>query len=267
MNISQVISFYKTYIGPAADILIIAYLVYQMYRLLTKTQAMQLARGTILLALIWVVAYVMQLSTLLWILNLLAPGIVIALAIIFQPELRKVFIRLGQGAIFRKGSQQKTTKFDVILNAAEILARKKRGALIVFQRFINLNDVIDKGTRIDALISSSLLLTIFEYNTSMHDGAVVIKGDRLLAAGCFLPVSEQQDIKRSFGSRHRAALGLSETSDAVVLVVSEETGALSLAYESKLYYNLTVPAVKKRLMQLIEDKELTEPDEEFHEAE
>jgi diadenylate cyclase len=101
----------------------------------------------------------------------------------------------------------------------------------------------------------------------MHDGAVVIKGDRLLAAGCFLPVSEQQDIKRSFGSRHRAALGLSETSDAVVLIVSEETGALSLAYESKLYYNLSVSAVKKRLMQLIEDKELTEPDEEFHEAE
>jgi len=261
------VAFYKTYIAPAADILILAVLIYQLYRLLTRTQAIQLARGTIFLALIWVVAYVMQLSTLLWILNLLAPGIVIALAIIFQPELRKVFMRLGQGAIFKRQGVQKTTKFDVILNAAEILAQKRRGALIVFQRYISLTEIIEKGTKIDGLLSSQILLSIFEYNTPLHDGAVVIKGDRILAAGCFLPVSEQQDIKRSFGSRHRAALGLSEVSDAVILIVSEETGALSLAYESKLFYNLSAYAIKKRLIQLIEDKDLAVNDEEFYEAE
>lgn len=267
MNVSSILAFYKTYIGPAADIIILALLIYQLYRLLTRTQAIQLARGTVFLALIWVVAYIMQLSTLLWILNLLAPGIVIALAIIFQPELRKVFIRLGQGALFRKQAQYKPTKFDVILNAAEILAQKRRGALIVFQRYISLADIIDKGIKIDGMLSPSLLLSIFEFNTPLHDGAVVIKGDRILAAGCFLPVSEQQDIKRSFGSRHRAALGLSEVSDAVVLIVSEETGALSLAYESKLFYNLSVTAVKKRLMQLIEDRDLVASDEEQYEAE
>jgi diadenylate cyclase len=111
---------------------------------------------------------------------------------------------------------------------------------------------VERGTRIDGEVSSALILSIFEYDTPLHDGAVIVKEGRILAAGCFLPLSEQRDIKRSFGTRHRAALGLTEGADAVVLIVSEETGAMSLAYDARLYYNLSLPALRKRLGQLLD---------------
>lgn len=237
---------------PALDIIIIAYLIYGTYRLLIKTQAMQLAKGAALLVVVYAGAFFLRLATLSWILNLLAPGLVIALAIIFQPELRKIFIKLGQGGLFRRGQGPRSTQLDAILHAAEILAEKRRGALLVFVRYVALDDIVDRGTKIDAEVSSALILSIFEFDTPLHDGALIIKEGRIVAAGCFLPLSEQRDIKRSFGTRHRAALGLTEGADAVVLVVSEETGAVSLAHDARLYYNLSPNALRKRLGQLLD---------------
>lgn len=237
---------------PTLDIVIIAYLIYGTYRLLIKTQAIQLAKGAALLVLVYAGAFFLRLDTLSWILSLLAPGLVIALAIIFQPELRKIFIRLGQGGIFRRGQGPRSTQLDAILHAAEILAEKRRGALLVFVRYVALDDIVERGTKIDGEVSSALILSIFEYDTPLHDGALIIKEGRIVAAGCFLPLSEQRDIKRSFGTRHRAALGLTEGADAVVLVVSEETGAISLAYDARLFYNLSPTALRKRLGQLLE---------------
>ncbi len=237
---------------PALDIAILAYLIYGTYRLLIKTQAVQLAKGAALLVVVYAGAFFFKLETLSWVLNLLAPGLVIALAIIFQPELRKIFIKLGQGGIFKRGQGPRSTQLDAILHAAELLAEKRRGALLAFVRFVALDDIVERGTRIDGEVSSALILSIFEYDTPLHDGALIIKEGRIVAAGCFLPLSEQRDIKRSFGTRHRAALGLTETADAVVLIVSEESGAISLAYDARLYYNLSLPALRSRLGQLLD---------------
>jgi diadenylate cyclase len=252
MSINAVAAFFNAWARPTLDILILAYLIYSTYRLLIKTQAVQLARGAALLVIVYAMAFFLKLDTLSWVLNLLAPGLVIALAIIFQPELRKIFIKLGQGGFFRRGNAPRSTQLDSILHAAEILSGKRRGALVVFTRFVALEDIVERGTRIDGELSTSLLLSIFEFDTPLHDGAVIIKEARIAAAGCFLPLSQQQDIMSSFGTRHRAALGISEESDAVVLVVSEESGALSLVYDARLYYDLPMPELRRRLTRLLD---------------
>ena len=133
-----------------------------------------------------------------------------------------------------------------------MLSKQRRGMLVVFTRHTKMNDIVETGTKLNADLSSSLLLTIFAFNTTLHDGACIIQGGKIVAAGCFLPLSEQYDIKKTFGTRHRAALGISEVTDAVVLVVSEESGAISLAYDSRLHYNLTMPELTKTLENLLE---------------
>ena len=252
MNVAAIGQFLATYVRPALDVLVLAYILYRTYAILVKTQAIQLVKGALVLAAVYGIALFLQLSTVAWILNILAPGLVIALAIVFQPELCKLVLRLGQGSFLRGGARPRVTQIEAALTAAEILASQRRGALIVFARSVGLKNIIDTGTRIEGLLSSSLIVTIFGHDTPLHDGAVVVQDGRVAGAGCFLPLSEQQDIRKSFGTRHRAALGLSEESDAVVLVVSEETGALSLAYESKLYYGLSLDQVRRRLGELLE---------------
>ncbi len=251
MNPQVVIAFFLTYVSPVLDIGLLAFLVYKAYQILVKTQAIQLVIGALSMAVIYVVAVVLRLSTLQWVLNIMAPGLLIAVAIVFQPELRKIFMRIGQGSFFRPGRKKRYTLVEAALNAAELLSGKRRGALLVFARTVGLKNIIDTGTRLDAEISSSLIQTVFEFDTVLHDGAMVIQDGRIVAAGCLLPLSEQQDIRRSFGTRHRAALGISEEADAVVLVVSEETGALSLAYDAKLFYNLPVSTIQRRLAELL----------------
>jgi diadenylate cyclase len=138
------------------------------------------------------------------------------------------------------------------MTAAEILSQQRRGALVVFPRRTNIRSVIDTGTRINAEISSSRIVTIFEFDGPLHDGAMIIQNGHIVAAGCFLTLSDQQDIRKSFGTRHREALGMSEQSDAVILVVSEETGAISLVYDSKLYYDLSPIEVTRKLKELLD---------------
>jgi diadenylate cyclase len=161
-------------------------------------------------------------------------------------------MHLGQGRLFRNNRQPKASQIEASVTACEVLSHMKRGALIVFSRNVGLKEVIDKGIRLDAILSPSLLVSIFAHDNPLHDGAAVIQEGKIAAAACFLPLSDQQDIKKSFGSRHRAALGITEESDAVVIVVSEETGALSLAYDSKLYYGLDGDQLRARLARLLE---------------
>lgn len=241
-------------IRPVLDILILAFLVYKGYELLVKTQAIQLVKGAGLLVLLYGFAYFFRLSTLQWILNLLAPGLFIALAIVFQPELRKIIMRLGQTELFHINSKQRMSQIDAAVTAADLLAKQKRGALMVFPRKINIKSIIDTGTRLNAELSTSLIVTIFAYDGPLHDGAIIIQNGHIIAAGTFLPLSEQQDIRKSFGTRHRAALGVSEQTDAVVLVVSEETGAISLAYEGRLYYDLSLIEILQTMKKLLEDQ-------------
>ncbi|MDR1588518.1 MAG: diadenylate cyclase CdaA [Treponema sp.] len=244
-------SFYDL-IRPILDVAILAFLLYKAYELLVKTQAVQLVKGAAFLALVYGIAFFFKLTTLQWILTIIGPGLFIAIAIVFQPELRKIIIRLGQGEFFRPDTKPHIGQLEAVVTAAEILAQQKRGMLVVFPRRINIKNIIDTGTRMYAEISSSLIVTVFEFDGPLHDGAMIIQSGKIIAAGCFLPLSEQQDIRKSFGTRHRASLGMSEQSDAVVLVVSEETGAISLAYDAKLYYDLSSIEVSRKLKELLD---------------
>lgn len=249
------------FIRPVLDIGIITFLLYKSYQLITKTNAIQLIRAAVVVVLSYAVAVILQLRTLLWIFSVIAPGLMMAFAIVFQPELRKVFLKLGQAEWFTFGSRAKHSYVDSVLIAAEMLSKQKRGMLAVFMRRTKLDNILSTGTRLNADLSSSLLVTIFGHNTPLHDGACFIQGGKILAAGCFLPVSEQYDIKKTFGTRHRAALGLCEVSDCVVLVVSEETGAYSLAYDSKLHYDLTMDQVTRileRQLDITPDQQIIE---------
>jgi diadenylate cyclase len=239
-------------IRPLLDVAILAFLLYKAYDLLVKTQAVQLIKGAGFLALFYGIAYLFKLTTLQWLLTILAPGLFIAIALVFQPELRKIFIRLGQGELFRPDSKPRIGQLEAVITAAEILSQERRGALVVFPRRINIKSIAETGTRINGEISSSLIVAIFEFDGPLHDGAMIIQNGRITAAGCFLPLSEQQDIQKSFGTRHRASLGMSEQSDAVILVVSEETGAISLAVDGKLHYDLSPIEVQRRLRELLD---------------
>lgn len=264
MDFNILTTIFTAYVRPVLDVLLLAFLIYNTYQILVKTQAIQLVKGILLLAGIYAGAFFLQLSTVTWILGIVAPGLVIGLAIIFQPELRKIFMHLGQGRLFRTSKQPRASQIEASVTACEVLSQTKRGALLVFSRNVGLKEVIDKGIKLDAILTTSLLVTIFAHDNPLHDGAAIIQDGRISAAACFLPLSDQQDIKKSFGSRHRAALGITEESDAVVLVVSEETGALSLAYDSKLYYGLSGEQLRARLARLLEGDEMETAEEEKH---
>ncbi|MCL2763807.1 MAG: diadenylate cyclase CdaA [Treponema sp.] len=240
------------FIRPVLDVALLAFILYKGYELLEKTQALPLVKGAGFLALVYGIAFLFNLTTLQWVLTMIAPGLFIAIAIVFQPELRKIFMRLGQTDFFRPSTTVHIGKLDAVITAAELLSRRRRGMLAVFPRKINLKNIIETGTKINAEISSSLIVALFEFDGPLHDGAMVIQHGKIAAASCFLPLSERQDIRKNFGTRHRASLGMAEQSDAVVLIVSEETGAMSLAYDAKLYYDLTPAEVTRKLMDLLD---------------
>lgn len=253
---------FKDIIRPFLDIVILSFLIYQMYKILIQTRALQLLKGAMLIVVIYAAAFILELDTLRWIMNALATVIVVVLAVVFQPELRSIFTKIGQRDWFKSSSGAKPRQIESVLNAVDVLAGRRRGALIVFSRKMGLKNIIDTGTQLDSELSSSLILTIFSYDTPLHDGAVIVHNGRMTSAGCFLPLSEQTDIRRSFGTRHRAALGLAEETDAVVLIVSEETGAISLAYDANLYYDLSIEELRRKLKYLLNSREETAQVEE-----
>lgn len=252
----------RSVVLPALDILVLTFLIYKGYQVLVQTRAVPLIKGSVLVLLTYGLAVFLNLSTLRTILDLVAPSLVIALAVIFQPELRKIFTRMGQGRILQLSAGSQFEELDAVMSAAEVLAYRRRGALVVFVRNVGQKNIIESGTRLDAQVTSALLLTLFSHDTALHDGAAVIDEGKLVAAGCFLPLSEQQDIRRSFGTRHRAALGLAEESDAVILVVSEESGAISLAYDGNLFYDVGINEARRQLTELLGLQTIAEVEEE-----
>ena len=237
---------------PVLDVVIMTFLLFKAYQIIIKTNGVQIIRAGVIVALSYAVAMLLKLSMLLWLLKFIAPGLMICFAIVFQPELRKIFLKLGQSDWFAFGTRSRHTYVDSVIIAAEMLSKQRRGMLAVFVRHTKMDDIMDTGTRINADLSSSLLVTIFGHDTPLHDGACFIQAGKVVSAGCFLPLSEQYDIRKTFGTRHRAALGLSEQTDAVVLVVSEESGAISLAYDSHLHYDLTSDQLTKILENLLD---------------
>lgn len=238
------------------DIALVAVTIYYVLRLLRGTRAIQLIKGLLILGVLIVFAGTLNLVAFNWLLRqALLPG-VIALIILFQPELRLALEQIGRGHILGAGltslrREQITRLVDELAQSASQLARERVGGLIVIEREVGLNDVIQTGRRLEALASADLLRTIFYPGTPLHDLATVIRGDRVVAAGCLLPLTERRDVRGLLGTRHRAALGLTETTDAVVIVISEETGAISLAVDGKLFGNLTADVLRQRLLGIL----------------
>lgn len=238
------------------DIFLIALIVYQLLKVLKETRAMQLVKGIFILFLILQVSSWAHLTTLNYLLrNAMQVGM-FAIVVIFQPELRNLLEKMGRSNVGRlidvatgksAGGDDDDYAISEIVAASANMSSTKTGALIVIERETKLGDVIRTGTLLDAEVSSALLENIFFPKTPLHDGAVIIRGDRIHTAGCFLPLTSNTNLSRDLGTRHRAALGISEASDAIVVVVSEETGKISIAINGSLTRNLTEASLKTAL--------------------
>jgi diadenylate cyclase len=239
------------------DVAIVTVLVYQILLLIRGTRAVQLALGLAVLILVYTASRLLNLHTLQWVLSGLPVVIPLALLVIFQPELRRMLEQLGRGGVLVSGLGRTLGREEIIrlvndvARACRILSGRRTGALIVLERRTGLNDIIESGIKVDAVVTVQLLVTTFFPNTPLHDGAVLIRGDRLVAASCLLPLSENPHLSRTLGTRHRAALGMTETTDAIAVVVSEETGRISLARDGHLTRGLSEEELKVALLEIL----------------
>ena len=230
------------------DIVVVAYFLYRVYLMLKNTRAATLVKGLLVLVGFMIICRAVNLHVISWLLEKSMTVIMVALPVVFQPELRRALEQIGRGKLFRKGSeldeQELNAMLDDVANATKAMSASKVGALMVFERATGLVERIETGVPIDGVVSSGLIQNIFVKDTPLHDGAVIIRGNRIVAACCLLPLTENRNLSQELGTRHRAALGMSEQSDAMVLVVSEETGAISIARNGELMRYLTVEDVK-----------------------
>ncbi|KUK08333.1 MAG: Uncharacterized protein XD49_1626 [Caldanaerobacter subterraneus] len=253
-------------INDIVDILIIAYVLYRLILVIHKTRAEQLLKGLAVLIIITKLSEWLQLRTVNYILrNAMTVG-VIALLIVFQPELRRGLESLGRSGFlgknfffFNEDEKDMSEVIGEICDAVQYLSRSKIGALIVIERETGLNEIIETGIAMDSKISSELLINTFIPNTPLHDGAVIIRGDRIMAAGCFLPLTDNQNLSSELGTRHRAGLGVTEISDAIAIIVSEETGIISLAQNGRLSRHLDPKTLKEVLSSILDVKENKKP--------
>ncbi len=232
------------------DILIVAYIAYKAIKLVRETRAGQLVKGVAVLVALLPLSQWLRLNTINYILrNTLQVGLV-ALLVIFQPELRRALEKVGRsnfGKILNSSNSDIDNMIDEIAEAADFMSKEKIGALMVFERDTKLGEVLNSGTELSAKVSSSLLINIFIPNTPLHDGAVVISEGVIKSAACILPLTQNDTLSRELGTRHRAALGVTENSDCVVVVVSEETGKISFAENGDMTRNLSVTSLKNML--------------------
>lgn len=245
------------HVSNVFEIIILAVLIYEFIAWVKTTRAFTLLKGIIVLLIFWLLAYIFNFTTILWLGGKIINFAIIALVVIFQPELRKALEQLGQKRFFSKilpfaekkdkGERFSDKTVNELVKTCFELSKTKTGALIVVEQEILLTEYEKTGIPIDALISSQLLINIFEHNTPLHDGAVIIRGDRIVAATCYLPLSDNMSISKELGTRHRAALGISEVTDTMTLVVSEETGAVSIAIAGELFRNIDADYLKSKL--------------------
>lgn len=241
-------------VGPIEiiDVLLVAIIFYQLLKLVRGTQAIQLIVGLVVLVMIGVAASALNLILLGWLFKNAAPFIVIAVIVLFQPELRRILDQVGRighlGRPFTAFSEQLTARgIAEAIRAAERLSARRTGALVAFEREVGLEDYAATGVRINGEVSSEFLQSIFFPNSPLHDGAVIIRGNTILAAGCLLPLPEEGTVRERLGTRHRAAIGLSLASDALIVVVSEETGSISVVENGTITRNLDAEGLRRRL--------------------
>ncbi len=241
---------WKESIKDIIDILIVTYIMYQLILLVRGTRAVQLLKGILFLVVIWAVSTWFDLYTLKWLMNQMFTFGVVAIFIIFQPELRRALEQLGRGKLFGRSSaddEEINKLIGEMIKALNYLSRKKIGALIVFERETGLNEYTESGIKTQAVVSSELLINIFIPNTPLHDGAVIIQNKQIASAACYLPLSENPFISKELGTRHRAAIGVSEVTDAVTVVVSEETGQISLAINGQVVRDIKEESLISKL--------------------
>lgn len=259
-NLSQILSMANLTITwvDVIEILIISFLVYHVLMWIKSTRAWNLFKGIMVILIFVLLAAFFQMSTILWIAeNTLSVGL-IALVIIFQPELRNALENiggkniLGNIFVFNKTVEEKFSNhtIDELVKAVFAMGKVKTGALIVIEDEIVLDEYIRTGIDVDAIVSSQLLINIFEKNTPLHDGAIILRGDRIVSATCYLPLSDSLSLSKELGTRHRAAIGVSEVSDSLTIVVSEETGRVSVAYRGEIFRNLDADGLRGKLQQL-----------------
>ncbi|MBR3281642.1 MAG: diadenylate cyclase CdaA [Clostridia bacterium] len=234
------------------DIIIVVFLFYKGYKILKNTRAMQLIKGIIVLIVLNILSskYVFDLYFLHSILDYFMQYGIILIAVIFQPELRKALEQVGNTNIrkwFDLEDEETITCIPEVAKAAKAMSATKTGMLVVFEKDTSLGEIAHTGVSIDSDVSAELLINIFVKDTPLHDGAVIIKNNRIEAASCILPLTDKESLDRIFGTRHRAAIGVSEVTDAVVAVVSEETGAISLAVDGRIYRDLSADQLEKEL--------------------
>lgn len=241
------------------EIILIAFLLYSILVWIKNTRAWALFKGIIVIVVFVLLAALFQMNTILWLAGRLINVGIIALAVIFQPELRKALDQLGRKRFFlgliswdmdRAVKRFSERTVNEMVKATFEMAKVKTGALIVVEKNIMLSEYERTGIPLDSIVSSQLLINIFEKNTPLHDGAIIVRGDRIVSATCYLPLSDNMDLDKELGTRHRAAVGVSEVSDSLTIIVSEETGAVSIAIGGRILRGLNSEELKKQLMEL-----------------
>ncbi len=273
----QIVTFFSKYISTLSlqgvsvrwedivEILIISFLVYQIMTWIKNTKAWFLMKGIGIILIFILLAIIFEMNTILWIVENVLSIAVIALVVVLQPELRRALEELGRKKFFASlmpFDKVQTERFsdktvNDLVKASFEMGKVKTGALMVIEQNVKLTEYERTGIEVDGLISSQLLINIFEHNTPLHDGAVIIRGNRVVSATCYLPLSDNMEISKELGTRHRAGVGISEVTDALTVIVSEETGHVSVTYEGKLYRNLDANVLREKL-QLIQNKEVDE---------
>ena len=246
-------------ITDVLDILIVAFIVYKVLGFIRETRAEQLAKGLVILVIITLLSRLLHLYTLNWILSGVMTVGLVALVVIFQPELRRALEHLGRSRFVNvlDGVDKEEAKRMVLemVEAIDNMSSSRAGALIVIEGEITLNDIVETGTIIDAAVSTEMIGNIFYEGAPLHDGALIVRGDRLYAAGCVLPLTQNKQLSKELGTRHRAGIGITENSDAMVIIVSEETGVISIAQNGNLTRFVDVKKIEKTLLGLYFDED------------
>lgn len=249
---------WNDWIKDIIDVGIVSYIIYKIVLLVRGTRAVQLLKGILVLIAVWAISTWFNLYTLKWLMNQMFTFGVVSILIIFQPELRRVLEQLGRGKLFARTSSLDRDvvieQIDGVMKAVQHMASRKIGALIVFERDTGVNELIESGIQMESRITSELLINIFTPNTPLHDGAVIIRGNQIMAAGCYLPLSENPFISKELGTRHRAAIGVSEVCDAISIIVSEETGQVSLALNGMIVRDINEESLISKLFEELSPK-------------
>ncbi|MFW5808567.1 MAG: diadenylate cyclase CdaA [Spirochaetota bacterium] len=223
------------YLRNIIDILFVALIFYLVYTYLARTKALQLLRGFLFVFVLWILAWILKLETLNWLIMTMTSYFVIAVIILFQPELRRVIMRIGQHSWLSPTDQEDALHLDELVNAINAMVEERIGSLIVFERDNSLRSFAESGVIINSRISEEIIRTIFFPNTALHDGAIIIQRGKIVSAACYLPLSDSKQLKKNHGARHRAGLGIAEETDALTVITSEETGQISIMVNSKIF--------------------------------